>query len=123
MGEGPSESIVRFRNFPFGCNIKESAHANDCVTKEALGFMACSHQISLQPIIEQLSRVADVSPKICDGGSNGFRDNKPVRSAERLYKAGHDSVVKLPNDAVRRLERVREWFRQNDIIVSVRQRV
>src|SRR5258708_19973006 len=114
MGEGPSESIVRFRNFPFGCDIKESARANDCITKEALGFMACSLPISLQAIIEQPSRVADVSPKICDGGSNGFRDNKPVRSAEGFYKVGHDSVVKLPNDAVRRPHPVRAWFRQND---------
>src|SRR6266404_841566 len=122
MGEGPSEIVVRFRNFPFGCNIKESAHANDSITKEALGFMACSIPISLQGIIKKPSRVADVSPKICNGGSNGFRDNKPVRSAEGLCKVGHDSVVKLPNDAVRLLERVREWLRQNDVIFSVRQR-
>jgi len=72
MGEGPFEIVVRFRNFPFGCNIKESAHANDCITKEALGFMACSLPISLQAIIEQPSRVADVSPKISMEVRTGF---------------------------------------------------
>src|SRR5260370_4832676 len=108
MGEGAYERMIRFRNFPFGCDIKVSARANDCITKEALGFTACSLPISLQAVIEQPSRVADVSPKICDGGSNGFRDNKPVRSAEGLCKAGHHSAVKLPHDAVRRLERVRQ---------------
>ena len=119
MGEGPSEIVVRFRDFPFACNIKESAHANDSIAKEALGFMPCTLPITLQAIIEQSSGIADVSSKIGDRSANRCRHKKPVGSADGPHKVRHNSAVKLPNDTVRGLQRISEWAGEDDFALGL----
>src|SRR6266853_1107840 len=108
LGESLTKTVIAPRDTPSRRHIEEPANANHCITKAALRFLTHPRPLSLQHIIEESARKAQVLAHIPNPRSDRLEHHAPVGLGSGSHHPSRKSLVEPPHSTIKRFDRIVE---------------